>query len=138
MLLTFALGLASVWFSTQVKLTDNYNNALDLVNATIINIAPKTAFPRFMPTGRGCGLGYTQDYKTNDGQNLSEGNAGCEKPRRGDKRIVQSDGERIISKIETEDKTYFEIYQLESGHCINSPTVELGLELENFLKNNPQ
>ncbi len=126
MLITFALGLAGVWSLTQFKLTDNSVDVFDLKNAKIINIAPKLETPRFMPTGRGCRFGgYAQGYMTNDGQKLSEGNLGCEKPSKQDKRVIQSDSERIISKIEAEDKVYFEIYQLRNEKCIVSPTVEL-------------
>ena len=34
---------------------------------------PLKSLPRFMPTGRGCGNGYAQGYKTSDGQWLGEG-----------------------------------------------------------------
>lgn len=131
LLMTLALGLANVWFFNNIKITDNE----DIRNATIVTIAPKQ--PKFTESFRGCGFGYVQGFFSNNGIELTEGNLGCNKPKKRDKRVVKSDDDRIISKIETGDKTYFEIYQLENGHCINSPTIELGIELENYLKNNP-
>ncbi|MDQ3061732.1 MAG: hypothetical protein M3R14_02565 [Acidobacteriota bacterium] len=128
MLMTFALGLASVWFLNNLKTNDE----AEIKDTMVISIAPKQ--PRFTESFRGCGMGYVQGYITNDGIELTEGNLSCEKPRKRGKQIIKSDSERIISKIEIEDKTYYEIYQLKNKHCINSPTIELGLELENYLK----
>lgn len=130
-LMTLALGFASVWFFHNITITEDEN----IKTATLVTIAPKP--PRFLETFRGCGggVGYFQGYMTNDGAELTEGNL-CEKPKARDKRIIQKDKERIVSKIEYENETYYKIYQIESGKCITAPTVELGIELENYLKNN--
>ncbi|HLM00068.1 MAG TPA: hypothetical protein VK400_03370, partial [Pyrinomonadaceae bacterium] len=107
----------------------------NIKTAALVTIAPKP--PRFSETYRGCGdLGYVQGYFTNDGRELWEGGLACQKPKERDKRIIQKNKERVISKIEKENETYYEIYQIESGKCITAPTIELGLELENYLKNN--
>jgi hypothetical protein len=132
MLMTFALGLASVLFSQNLKFIDKDG----IKGATIVSIAPKQ--PRFVETARGCGMGYVQGYESNDGIELTERNLDCHKPKRRSRQIIKSDNERIISKIELQDKTYYEIYQLKTGHCIDSPTIELGLELENYLESNPE
>lgn len=127
MLVTFALGLASVWFCGNIQTTANDE-------VMIVTMAPRP--PRFTESFRACGMGYLQGYLSNDGIELTEGGLGCVKPKKRDKRVVQIDNERIISKIESDNKTYYEIYQLENGHCINSPSIEIGIELEKFLKNN--
>lgn len=128
MLLTFAFGLSSVYFFHNI----NFNGNELFIDATFVRIAEQ---PRFTESFRGCGMGYVQGYFSSDGLALTEGNLGCKEPKKNDKRIVIKDDKRIISKIETEDRTYFEIYQLEKSRCIDSPTIELGLELEEFLKN---
>ena len=51
MILTFALGLASFWFSHNLKITEN----MEVVNATIVTIVP---MPRFTESFRACGFGY--------------------------------------------------------------------------------
>jgi hypothetical protein len=66
---------------------------------------------------------------------LIEGNSGCQKPKKQDQRIVRIDNENIISRKNDDGREYFEIYRIESGHCIEAPSIELGLELQSFLKN---
>ena len=131
--LTLIIGLLSVF--TIKKISDSENAAFvdesDLKNAVMIVIAPKQ--PRFIETNRGCGFGFVQGYKTNDGINLFEGNLGCKKPKKNDKKIVQKDSKRNISKIETAERTSYQIYQLENSHCIDATTIEIGLELEKWL-----
>ena len=73
----------------------------DLESAVIVTIAPKP--PRFTETFRACRPGYIQGYETNDGIILTERSSSCEKPKKRDKRILHSDNERIISKIETKE-----------------------------------
>lgn len=103
----------------------------DLESAVIVTIAPKP--PRFTETFRACRPGYIQGYETNDGIILTERSSSCEKPKKRDKRILHSDNERIISKIETKERSYYEIYHLKNSHCIDTPTLETGLELEEWL-----
>ena len=103
----------------------------DLKDAIMVTIAPKP--PRFTETFRACRPGYIQGYETNDGTELTEGNSGCKEPKKRDKRILHSDKERIISKIETKESSYYEIYLLKNSHCIDAPTLEIGLELEQWL-----
>lgn len=129
-LMTFAFGLASVYFMQNVKPAKSD----DLTNAAIVTIAPKE--PRFTETFRGCGLGYIQGFSTNDGLSLTAGTSGCEKPNPKDKRIVSRDNKRMISKIERENKMSYEIYRIEESDCINSPSIEVGLELEEYLNKN--
>ena len=130
-LTTFTLGLVCVWLSNYLK-----TNEMNLQEVRFVSIAPKQ--PRFTETFRGCGLGYVQGYVTNDDINLTAGNIGCEKPNSNDKRIVRSNKGRIVSRIKKDDQTYYQIYQVEKGYCINSPTIELGIELENYLKSNSE
>ena len=131
--LTLTIGLFSTFIIKKI-----YNSVIaadidesDLKNVVMVSIAPKS--PRFIETGRGCGNGYIQGYETNDGMKLFEGTLNCKKPKNNDSKIFQKDSKRIISKIETLEKIYYNIYQLENSHCINSPTIELGLELEDWL-----
>ena len=133
-ILTLFIGIFTVFLVNTFYDLEDFRAVTksDMENAVIVTIAPKP--PRFEETGRGCGLGYIQGYRTNDGIELTEGNLGCKKPKRRDKRIIQSNTERIISKIETNENTRYEIYQLKNSHCINAPNLELGLELEEWLK----
>lgn len=128
MLMTLTLGLTSVWFFHNFETDENE----DLRNVRIVTIAPKQ--PRFTETFRACGMGYIQGYVTNDDIALTEGTLGCDEPKKKDKRVIQKDEKRIISKIEKNNLISYEIYQVEKGLCINSPTIELGIELEIFLE----
>jgi hypothetical protein len=128
--MTFALGLASVWFLEHFEFTENE----EISNALIVTVTPQLTTPKFIETYRACGMGYIQGYATKKGIELSEGNLDCREPRKNDKRVIRRDNERIISKIDYQGKTYYEIYPFEKVNCITSPTIELGLELEQFLK----
>jgi len=128
-LLTFTLGLASVWFGQNLKTSENF----EFNDSTIITTAPKLA--KFTETFRACGMGYVQGYEAIDRTELSEGNLGCHKPDLRDKRVIQRDKTRIISRVVKIDSISFTIYEIDSGKCINSPNLALGLELENYLRN---
>ncbi len=132
--LTLFVGVVTVLLIHNFRNSADFTtvNKSDLENATIVRIAPKP--PRFTESFRACRPGYVQGYITNDGVELTEGNSGCEKLRKKDRRIIQRDDERVISKIENEDKTRYQIYQFKDGHCINAPTIELALEFEKWQK----
>ena len=129
MLMMLALGLSSVWFFEKISIFKNE----EIKDATFVIIAPPQ--PKFIETFRACGFGYVQGYETKDGIELTEGHLGCEKKFKG-KSFVKKDKVRVISKIKTKENTYFEIHDLNDGLCINAPSIELGLELEEFLKTN--
>ena len=59
--ITFALGLSAV-FLTDSRLVA-HNESVFLVEAVY---KAETGIPRFMPTGRGCGQGYSQGYVSDD------------------------------------------------------------------------
>jgi|SRR4051812_8533872 hypothetical protein len=69
-LVTFLLGISSV-FVFKVATGSSFP-AEDLAVFRVIPIN-RDAIPRFMPTGRGCGGGYAQGYRTNDGEAVVEG-----------------------------------------------------------------
>ena len=166
MLMTFALGLASVFLFNGFlnKTHENFLTLSETKSSDVLVVFPrerKSMFgeKRFNETWRACKPGYAQGYITNDGMELTEGN-NCEKSEGIDERIIQKNNERVISEIERKDKISgqiyqigigqkrdpsngernykksYKIYQIRTGHCIESPSIELGLELENFLKTN--
>ena len=83
-------------------------------------------------------MGYVQGYVTDDWHELTEGNLGCRQLKKYDKTVVSIDSERIISKTKSRGRPYFRIYQLKKGTCIESPTIEMGIELENYLDKNSE
>jgi hypothetical protein len=57
--------------------------------------------PRFSPTSRGCGQGYSQGYETNDGERLSEGvswNPSRKTTSREFQKLVR-DAEQVVERI---------------------------------------
>ena len=110
-LLTLFLGILAVLSISKFCNPEDFTiiDESDLENAVIVTIAPKP--PRFTETFRACRPGYIQGYETNDGLILTEGNSGCEKPKKRDERILQSNNERIISKIETKERSYTKLRQ---------------------------
>ncbi len=132
-ILTFIIGIATVLLIDRFYNSEGFTieDKSDLENAVVVTIAPKP--PRFTETFQSCGLGCVfQSYVTNDGIELSETYRCCKNPKNRDKKIVQKDDEKIVSKIETDGKTYYEIYLLENEHCIYAPTIELGIEFEKW------
>lgn len=115
---------------------------------------PLKSLPKFMPTGRGCGNGYSQGYDTSDGQWLSEGVVVYESSKKARKelnkwiveatRIIERVpnyknrwgylGERIViaNPPNKEGKETFSIlwYEGETVFYIDAPTLELALEFE--------
>ncbi len=98
----------------------------------VLTVVTAPMRPRFIPSFRGCGMGYTQDYITNDGYILSEGNADCDGPV----EVIQTENGRIISKLDVNGKTYFRIHK--DVHCITAPTLEMAVEFENYLNDLPE
>jgi len=129
-LITFAIGLAFVtyWGDRQERSTDE-----ELASATVVTIA---RIPRFMETFRACGPGYVQGYETNDGFELTEGNSGCNDPeaRFGNLyRSTKSESVYVFDR-ENDDRRFYKIYDLKTGHCVRAPSYELAVELQNYLK----
>ena len=131
MLLTCALGMAGTNFFYNIDFTVDKD---ERKTAVFVGIVEQ---PKFTKSSRGCGMGYVQSYVTEDGIQLSEGNMDCLSPSANDPRIVHRDDARIISKLHENGRVYYEIYHPEKGRCITSPTLELGLQLESFLNNQP-
>ncbi len=131
--MTFALGLASVYCFQNIKLVENK----EIQNAAIVTIAPKQA--RFIEGERQHSLvGYDQYYITDDGFQLKAVYP-CIfdlKKREVIKKIISKDDKKIISEVRIRTTKYFEIYQSKLSRCIHSPTIELGLELEEHLNKN--
>lgn len=138
--MTLAIGLASVFFfNTTFKSRDEIVIDLPKTESSDVFIVfpqeRKTFYgnKRFVETWRACRPGHVQGYVSDDGIELCEGNLGCRKSEKNNERVIQKDSKRIISEIKLNNETRYKIYQPKTGGCIDSPSIELGLELENFL-----
>jgi hypothetical protein len=129
-------------------------------NVGVIPMVPisRILTPRFLPTGRGCGMGYIQGYETSDGQKLGEGVRWNPKPNvvklkvakfvRDAKQVVErqpdfryggdSIGERIVI-VNRPDESGEESVSIlyydgsDSYKFIDAPTLELAEEFEQYL-----
>lgn len=160
-LLAFTIGFSLVWIS-RIKNEDPLPlnpQPTALENLTTESPAEFKHQKRFIPTGRGCGLGYFQGYRTNDGQHLSEGVTGYRSYKETGKefkkilakavRIVErfpkyknhlgDIGERVIL-INPPDKNGKETISIlwyggkDYIQYVNAPSVDLALEFEQFLE----
>lgn len=118
----------------------------------------ETGIPRFMPTGRGCGGGYSQGYVTDDEQPLAEGVRWHPSKKiirrefrewvRDAKQVIEEVpkfrnhrgevGRRIviISKASDDGNEWVSILFHdgdESYRFIDAPTLDLALEFEQYL-----
>jgi hypothetical protein len=106
--LTLVLGISFVWLSDQLT---SIQLDPDVVRDTRYFL-PGYMQPRFIPTSRGCGMGYRQDYVTNDGQGLAEGSRGIRSsqitpdwPRRAAEMIEREMPKRELRKKELQKTT---------------------------------
>jgi hypothetical protein len=79
-LLAHVIGISGVllanFLSTAIVIPQNFPEVSEELNVTPIATLDTTSLhslPKFMPTGRGCGNGYSQGYSTPDGQRMNEG-----------------------------------------------------------------
>lgn len=150
---TFAVGISAVSVAGRLATPQA---------ESVILVAPvyksETGIPRFMPTARACGEGYSQFYFTDDEHPLAEGVRWMLSPRAGRREVrkLVSDakqivervpkfrnhrgdvGERIvvINKADEEGKESVSILFYEGGDSyrfIDAPTLELALEFEQYL-----
>jgi hypothetical protein len=115
----------------------------------IVNHSPKAPSSRFEAIGHGCGNGYVTLFVTDDGINVSEGKS-CGYSQRATRRefnriigkankIIERDQSRAVLAFDAEGLEGYEIIEYVDGPCvrfIEAPTLELALELEEYLNNN--
>jgi hypothetical protein len=97
-LITFLLGISSVFvFKVATE------SSLPAENLAVFRVIPisRDAIPRFTPTGRACGGGYAQGYRTNDGEAVVEGVAGGRdsKEIKRELRKWVRDAEQVIERL---------------------------------------
>lgn len=144
-LLALGTGLFATLSGSRLYAAWKEDRRFDLI--TTIDLFRKAAGPRFQVMSRGCGMGYIENYTTNDGINVSEGNIGCsdvpgEKNRfmdaqRKPNRVLWRTTERAVLEINEDGKRYFEIYEISDSACthyVTAPTLDLALEFEAFLE----
>jgi hypothetical protein len=130
LLLTIALGLAIV------SLVDSRNNAIEdeaLRNALII----KPVFaPRFSETWSAIGRDrqHSYGYVTNDHQNLTTGNLGCDLSRAERDNKVYKDVDKVAYRVGNRGKVNVRVVWSRSLRCIDGPNLDLDLELAEYLK----
>jgi hypothetical protein len=152
-LLTFSVGMSMVFIARKVDPTPS--ESVFVVSPS--NLA-EMGLPRFSPTTRGCGMGYTQGYQTDDGKPLAEGGSWSPTRRvterkfrkwvRNSKQIIERIpnyrdhrgrvGERVILINKPDDSGQDSISILfydgsDSYHFIDAPSVDLALEFEQYL-----
>ena len=167
LLLTFSVGFAAVWLigllTAVSPSVENKTLSNDHLAETPVSQIPVTApkqKPRFTGTFRGCGFGYTQGYKTDDGQQLSEGITGTATRKKAHaefkKRVAESVrviervpnyknrlgklGERVVMINPPDGRNPEETVSIlwhDGGQFIafiNAPSLDLALEFEQFLE----
>jgi hypothetical protein len=161
---THLFGFTSVWLvgilptiMTIPQELPEVREELEITPITFDNTKPDTlkSLPKFMPTSRGCGNGYSQSYETSDRQWLYEGVEVFENSKKARtelnkwinqatkiiERIPNSKnrwgdlGERIViaNPPNKEGKETFSILWYGGGNSvsyIDAPTLELALEFE--------
>ena len=150
--LTFIISLTSVWLISRKPKTSKVLPQKPVAVSTAISEPER---PRFMPTFRGCGMGYVQGYELPDGQTMSEGTAGYSSSRRAKKelrrmlakasKIVErvpryknrfgDAGERIVALFPPDEngKAWASIIWYGGGKhfsYIEAPSLELAIEFE--------
>lgn len=150
---TFVIGVSAVFLTSK---------PLAAHTETVLFVEPvyksETGIPRFMPTGRGCGGGYSQGYVTDDDQRLAEGVRWypSRKVIRREFRKLVREAEQVLERVEQfrdhrgeiverivildktdEDGTeWISIIHYDGGDSyrfIDAPTLELALEFERYL-----
>ncbi len=166
-ILTFAIGFSIVWLAGLLTIVfppfENKPTSFNELHAgQPVTPIDETSYqkPRFTGTFRGCGFGYTQGYKTDDGQQLSEGTTGFATRKKAHvefkKRIAKAvrivervpnykhrlggSGERIVLVNPPDDRNAKETVSIlwyDSGQFIDyidAPSLDLALEFEQFLE----
>ena len=150
-LMTFTLSLGFVWFFNffQLPLASHEVDEFNLRNAIVVTTVPRNTAEslKFMPTGRYCGMGYTQEYMTRDDRSMSEGATRLSRNEfnrklkgaqiiekiENSKNRFDEEGLRVIAKIlSKKGEESFEILWYGKGrlHYISAPTLDLALEFE--------
>ena len=150
---TFVVGILFVFVTSNLSTSQN---------ETVFIVEPvyksEMRIPRFTPFARGCGNGYAQSYKTDDGDFVAEG-VTAEDSRKEVRRVLREwirdsrqiierspkfrnhrgeVGERIIllNKPNDEGKESVSIVFYDGGDSyrfIDAPTLDLVLEFEQYL-----
>jgi hypothetical protein len=150
--LTFLVGLTSVWL---ISVKPKTKKVVPQKPIEVSTTMPEPERPRFMPTIRGCGMGYFQGYELPDGQTMSEGTAAYSTSREAKKELRQmlarastivervpayknrfgDEGERIVALFPPDEngKAWASIIWYGGGKnfwYIDAPSLELAREFE--------
>lgn len=138
--MTFAFGLASVWFINNKEFVDNsiMNEESEMKNSTIIYVQP-----RFVKTSD---ISYSRRsvsiYVSSNGQEVRSGNIssfdgnGLNRRIRQAKKIIEGKDGRFVLEFQDKREHHFEILQYvvdNSYDFIHAPTLELALEFEEVM-----